>query len=368
MKFPQTFNAEELSRYSRHMSLSSIGMAGQAKLKSARVLCVGAGGLGSSLLLYLCASGVGTIGIVDNDEIELTNLQRQILYSTKDIKRKKTHAALEHLTSLNPNVNIVLHEEKLTQENAPTIIHNYDIVADGSDNFNTRYIINEACFLLNKPNVSASVADFSGTCSIFTAMNGPCYRCLYAVKPPANIIPNCSEAGVFSVLPGLMGNIQATEIIKLILKIGNPLIGRLLKYDALTMQFQEYTIKKDPDCKLCSQHSQVTLTETSCQPSPISTQEISATELSALIKQYPNLQLIDVREPHEHIVFNIGGNNVPLSQLVWRLSEVKLNLPAVIYCQKGIRSLQALAILEQAGIKQVQCLKGGINAWVKENS
>lgn len=245
-------NQEEQIRYSRHFVLPEVGIEGQKKLKAAHVLCIGAGGLGSSLLLYLAAAGVGTIGIIDDDTVELSNLQRQILYSTHDLQQKKVRVAKVRLQELNPNIQIMTYEQSLTRENASSLIEPYDIVADGTDNFPARYLVNDTCFHLQKPNVYASIAQFEGHCSVFTAADGPCYRCLHAAPPPIGLIPTCAENGVLGILPGLMGTIQATEIIKLILGLGSTLRGRLLTFDALAMKFEEFPVLKNPECRLCS--------------------------------------------------------------------------------------------------------------------
>ncbi len=371
----QFFNQEELIRYSRHFTLPQIGLIGQKKLKSARVLCIGAGGLGSPLLLYLTAAGIGTLGIVDDDLIDLSNLQRQVLYSSNQLNTGKVRSAKARLEALNPHVNIVLHETRLTKDNALEIINQYDIVADGTDNFATRYLVNDACFHLKKPNVYASIFQFEGRCSVFTANDGPCYRCLYDAPPPAGLVPNCAEGGVLGVLPGIMGTLQATEVIKLILGIGSPLIGRLLMFDALAMCFNEFAATKNPQCRLCIHHQSFDSlpnyeTETCSYSNQKVNQDIikniTVQDLQNLRLEGADFQLLDVREPYEYEICNLGGSLIPLSELSNRLNEIDKSKPVIVHCKVGGRSMQAAKLLQNAGFHSVANLTGGILAWAKE--
>lgn len=365
-------NTEELVRYSRHFSLSEVGVAGQEKLKSARVLCIGAGGLGSPLLLYLAAAGIGTIGIIDDDFVDLSNLQRQVLYSTQDVKKKKVDIAKAKLAELNPHINIITYPERLHKKNALGIIQNYDVIADGTDNFPTRYLVNDACFHTQKPHVYASIFQFEGQCSIFNAnRNAPCYRCLYDSPPPAGLIPNCAEGGVLGVLPGIIGTIQAIEVIKLILNIGNPLIGRLLTVDALSMRFQEFEVKQHPDCRLCAHHQAFeTLSDyslISCATAIDNIDEISVNALHQLLRyKKEELILLDVREPHEYAICNLGGMLIPLRELNNKLFELDKKQSYVIHCKSGERSRKAVKLLQEAGFTSVKNLSGGISAWARE--
>lgn len=366
-------STEEFARYSRHFSLSEVGIAGQEKLKSARVLCVGAGGLGSPLLLYLAAAGIGTIGIIDDDSIDLSNLQRQVLYATQDVSKKKVNIAKAKLAELNPHINIITYAERLDKKNALNIIQNYDVIADGTDNFPTRYLVNDACFYTQKPNVYASIFQFEGQCSVFNAhKDAPCYRCLYDSPPPAGLIPNCAEGGVLGVLPGMMGTIQAIEVIKLILNIGNSLTGRLLTVDALSMRFQEFEIKQHPDCRLCAHHQAFeTLPDyslMSCSATVGNIDEISVNALYQILqdKNKKNIILLDVREPHEYAISNLGGVLIPLRELNDRLSELDKNKSYVVHCKSGDRSRKAVKLLQEAGFISVKNLSGGISAWARE--
>lgn len=366
------FNTDELLRYSRHFSLPNVGTEGQKRLAKAKVLCVGAGGLGSPLLLYLTAAGVGTLGIVDDDVVELSNLQRQILYNTDDLQQNKTQCAEIKLKQLNPHVNIIRHNERLTKDNALNIIRQYDIIADGTDNFATRYVVNDACFHAKKPNVYASIFQFEGQCSVFTAKNGPCYRCLYDAPPPAGLIPNCAEGGVFGVLPGLLGTLQATEVIKLILGIGEPLIGRLLTVDALTMRFREFQLQINPDCRLCAHHEAFeTLPNhdlAACDIpfiEPENLHSMTVQELAKLQKNHVDFQLLDVREPFEYQISNIQGKLIPLGELPFRLNELDKSKLVVVHCKAGPRSERAAILLRESGFN-VKFLEGGILAWINE--
>ena len=361
---------EEILRYSRHLILPDVGVAGQRKLKSARVLLVGAGGLGSPAALYLAAAGVGTIGIVDFDVVDQTNLQRQILHGTSRVGVSKLQSAEERLRDINPNVRVETFETRLTSGNALDIIRDFDVVADGTDNFPTRYLVNDACVLLGKPNVYGSIFRFEGQASVFYAKEGPCYRCLYAEPPPPGLVPSCAEGGVLGVLPGIIGSIQALETIKLILGAGDSLIGRLLLFDALKLSFRELKLEKDPDCPVCGPRPTVTALvdyEAFCgvgaEPS-YDGLEVSAAELATEWKGNPDLLVLDVREPHEYEIARIeGAKLIPLSQLPDRLGDLDGHQEIVTHCHHGARSLKALEILKAAGFSKVRSLRGGIDAW-----
>jgi len=361
---------EEILRYSRHLILPDVGVEGQRKLKAARVLLVGAGGLGSPAALYLAAAGVGTLGLVDFDVVDKTNLQRQIIHGTSTVGRPKLDSAKERIQDLNPNVQVETFETRLTSENALDIIREFEIVADGTDNFPTRYLVNDACVLLGKPNVYGSIFRFEGQASVFYAKEGPCYRCLYAEPPPPGLVPSCAEGGVLGVLPGIIGSIQAMETIKLILGVGEPLIGRLVLFDALKLQFRELKLEKDPDCPVCGPHPTVTELidyEAFCgigaEPS-YDGAEITAQELQQEWEQNSDLLVIDVREPHEYEITHIErAVLMPLGELPNRLNELDGHREIVTHCHHGARSLKALEILKAAGFSKVRSLRGGIDAW-----
>jgi len=369
---------DEIGRYARHLILPEIGVAGQRKLKSARVLIVGAGGLGAPLGMYLAAAGVGTLGIVDFDTVEASNLQRQIIHGTRDVSRPKTASARDRLRDINPHVNVVAYETRLTSANALEIIREYDIVVDGSDNFPTRYLVNDACILLGKPNVYGSVFRFEGQASVFGAPLGPCYRCLYPEPPPPGLVPSCAEGGVLGVLPGIIGTIQASETIKLIVGGGESLVNRLLLFDAWTMRFREVKLRKNPDCPMCGVHPTIRGPidyEAFCgirppAPRPPSNQleELTAVELKRRIDLGQDLQLIDVREPHEYAFAKIpNGTLIPLGQLENRMSELDPSRETVVYCRSGIRSAHAIRQLRQAGFAgRLLNLEGGILAWSRD--
>ena len=361
---------EEILRYSRHLILPDVGVEGQKKLKAARVLLVGAGGLGSPAALYLAAAGVGTLGIVDFDVVDKTNLQRQVLHGTSTVGIPKLESAKQRISDLNPNVRVETFETRLTAENALDIIRDFDIVADGTDNFPTRYLVNDACVLLGKPNVYGSIFRFEGQASVFHAKQGPCYRCLYSEPPPPGLVPSCAEGGVLGVLPGIIGSIQAMETIKLILGVGEPLIGRLVLFDALKLQFRELKLEKDPDCPVCGTHPTVTELidyEAFCgigaEPS-YDGAEITAQDLKTEWDRSADLLVIDVREPHEYEIAHIDGAVlIPLSELPTRLGEFDGHREIVTHCHHGARSLKALEILKAAGFSKVRSLRGGIDAW-----
>jgi molybdopterin/thiamine biosynthesis adenylyltransferase/rhodanese-related sulfurtransferase/molybdopterin converting factor small subunit len=361
----------EVLRYSRHLLLPEVGMAGQRKLKAARVLTVGAGGLGSPLSLYLAAAGVGTIGIVDFDVVDLTNLQRQIVHGTSTLGQPKLESAASRLTDVNPNVKIEKHDTRLTSENALDILREYDIVVDGTDNFPTRYLVNDACVLLGKPNVYGSIFRFEGQASVFHAKEGPCYRCLYSEPPPPGLVPSCAEGGVLGVLPGIIGSIQALETIKWIIGAGDSLVGRLLLFDALKLRFRELQLRKDPACPICGTQPSIRELidyEAFCgigSEAAYTGPEISAEELRAeMDRKGPELVLIDVREPHEWDIAHIeGARLIPLGQLPERLGELDGHAEIVTHCHHGARSMKALALLKGAGFSRVRSLAGGIDAW-----
>jgi molybdopterin/thiamine biosynthesis adenylyltransferase/rhodanese-related sulfurtransferase/molybdopterin converting factor small subunit len=367
---PSLSHAEVL-RYSRHLLLPEVGMSGQRKLKAARVLTVGAGGLGSPLSLYLAAAGVGTIGIVDFDLVDLTNLQRQIVHGTSSLGRPKLESAEARLSDVNPNVRIEKHETRLTSQNALEIFREYDIVVDGSDNFPTRYLVNDACVLLGKPNVYGSIFRFEGQASLFYAKEGPCYRCIYSEPPPPGLVPSCAEGGVLGVLPGIIGSIQALETIKWILGAGDLLIGRLLLFDALKLRFRELQLRKDAACPICGERPSIRELidyEAFCgigaEPA-YAGPEITAEELRREMNQKgAELVLIDVREPHEWEIAHIAGARlIPLAQLPERLGELDGHAEIVTHCHHGARSMKALAVLKGAGFARVRSLAGGIDAW-----
>jgi adenylyltransferase/sulfurtransferase len=373
---PLSLSKEEVLRYSRHLIMPEVGMDGQLKLKAAKVLCIGTGGLGAPLGQYLAAAGVGRIGLVDFDKVDLTNLQRQILFSTNDVNRPKIQAAAERLCGLNPDIQIDTFETMLTSANALDILKDYDIVVDGTDNFATRYLVNDACVLLGKPNVYGSIFRFEGQASVFGYSNGPCYRCLYPEPPPPGLVPSCAEGGVLGVLPGIVGSIQAAETLKLIIGKGEPLVGRLLLFDALSMKFRELKLRKNPDCPVCGARPTVTKLidysefcgvrgeETSAPASTVP--EITPRELKARLDRGDNLFILDVREPHEYQICNIGGYLIPLGDLSKRVNELDSSREIVAHCRSGKRSAEASEFLRQSGFRKVLNLKGGILAWSDE--
>ena len=365
-----TFAPEELNRYGRQFALPEFGADGQRRLKHARVLIVGAGGLGSPSALYLAAAGVGTLGLVDDDRVDETNLQRQILYSSNDVGRPKTEAGLARLRGINPYIDVVAHPELLSATNAVRLIASYDVVIDGTDNFATRYLVNDACVLQRRPNMYGSVLRFEGQASLFAVPGGPCYRCLHPEPPPDGLIPACADAGVLGVLPGLIGTIQATEAIKWIAQVGSPLVGRLLLYDALKMRFREIALPRDTDCPVCGDRPTIRelvpieSTASSCRPSesPRGT-EMTAADLRRWRAEGRAHALIDVREPSEHAERRIDGAVlIPLRTLPFRLSEVPRDRPVVVHCKSGGRSAIAVAMLKLKGI-DAHNLSGGIQAW-----
>ena len=365
---------EETARYARHLVMPEVAIEGQRRLKRSSVLLVGAGGLGSPAALYLTAAGVGRIGIVDFDVVDESNLQRQILHDTGWVGRPKLESAKARLGALNPLVKIETHAEALTRENALSIMGAYDVVVDGTDNFETRYLTNDACYFLKKPNVYGSIYRFEGQASVFWPDRGPCYRCLYPEPPPPGLVPSCAEGGVLGVLPGVVGTIQATEAIKILLGVGEPLVGRLLLYDALAMTFEQVKLRRDPACPLCG--TAPTLTELSDYAAFCGTgrgeetgpsEEITALELKRRLDAGESLEIIDVREPHEWAICRIGGARLlPLGSLAGHLHELDPARTTVLHCRSGVRSAQALILLRQAGFRRVLNLRGGILAWARD--
>jgi molybdopterin/thiamine biosynthesis adenylyltransferase/rhodanese-related sulfurtransferase len=366
---------EEIKRYGRHLLMPEVGLEGQKKLKASSVLLIGAGGLGSPAALYLAAAGVGKIGVVDFDVVDHSNLQRQILHGTADIGRPKLESAAERIHSINPHVVVDLREVRLDSSNALEIFRHYDVIVDGTDNFPTRYLVNDACVLLHKPNVYGSIFRFEGQASVFSADKGPCYRCLYSEPPPPGLVPSCAEGGVFGVLPGIIGTIQALETIKLLLGIGSPLIGRLLLFDALKLEFRELKLRKNPDCPVCGSHPTIHELidyEAFCGIAlPVLTNghgemEITVEELKAKMDRNDSFFLLDVREPHEYEIANLGGKLIPLNDLPKRVSELDSSNEIVVYCASGIRSGKAVKFLTDVGFRKVKNLIGGISAWAEK--
>ncbi|WP_043097976.1 molybdopterin-synthase adenylyltransferase MoeB [Kallotenue papyrolyticum] len=370
-----TLSNEEIRRYSRHLIMPEVGMSGQLKLKQASVLLIGAGGLGAPAALYLAAAGVGHLGIVDFDVVDESNLQRQVIHGTSTLGVAKLESARRRLLDLNPLIEITGYQTGLTSDNALAIINDYDLVIDGTDNFPTRYLVNDACVMLGKPNVYGSIFRFEGQASVFGVKEGPCYRCLYPEPPPPGLVPSCAEGGVLGVLPGVIGTIQATEAIKLIMGIGEPLVGRLLLYDALQMRFRELKLRKDPNCPVCGAHPTVTELidyQAFCGITPQSVelppeQRITPRELQALLQSDTPPLVIDVREPHEWEIAHLpGARLIPLATLPAHLHELERDAPIVVHCRSGARSAQATRLLRDAGFRNVRNLEGGILRWADE--
>lgn len=373
-----TLSFDEVQRYSRHLIIPEVGIEGQRRLKAAKVLCVGAGGLGSPATMYLAAAGVGTIGLVDFDVVDFSNLQRQILHGTPDVGRSKLLSARDRLTSINPGVRIETHEVALSSENAIDILTPYDIVVDGTDNFPTRYLVNDACVLLKKPNVYGSIYRFEGQASVFATEAGPCYRCLYPEPPPPGLVPSCAEGGVLGVLPGIIGTIQANEAIKLIVGIGEPLVGRFLIFDALRMRFRELKLCRDPECPVCGEQptiralidyeqfcgvGQASATSVSLPETDVPF-ETTVEELKARLER-GDVVVVDVRELQEHRICRIAGSQlIPLGELPRRYQELDTTRDTVVHCKSGARSAKATSFLREKGFQRVQNLKGGILAWI----
>ena len=371
-------NNDEIRRYARHLILPEVGPAGQKKICATSVLCIGAGGLGSPIAMYLAAAGIGRLGIVDFDTVELSNLQRQIIHGTGNVGQPKTRSAQETIRRLNPHVEVVAHHTRLTRENAMAIIRPYDIVVDGTDNFPTRYLANDACVLLNKPNVYGSIFRFEGQASVFAPhLGGPCYRCLYPQPPPPGAVPSCAEAGVLGVVPGVIGVIQATEILKLALGVGTSLLNRLLLFDALEMKFRELKLRRDPQCPVCGEHPTITelidypefcgLTPAAASdatnPDEVTVQDLKR----ALDDPRLGIKVLDVREPEEHRIARIiGAQLMPLSALLQWHAELDPHTPYYLHCKTGVRSLQALQFLRGRGFQHLKSVRGGITAWSDE--
>jgi sulfur-carrier protein adenylyltransferase/sulfurtransferase len=372
---PVTLSNDEILRYSRHLIMPEVGMEGQLKLKKAKVLLVGTGGLGAPLGLYLTAAGVGRIGLVDFDVVDFTNLQRQVIHGTKDVGRKKLDSAADRMHDINPNVELDRYEVALSSENALDILSGYDIVVDGTDNFPTRYLVNDACVLLKKPNVYGSIFRFEGQASIFAYSGGPCYRCLYPEPPPPGLVPSCAEGGVLGILPGTIGLIQATETVKLILGIGEPLIGRRVLYDALAMRFRELKLRKNPECPVCGDHPTITklidyqefcgIPQHEPAPAPgVKEGEIGPVEVKAMLDRHDPFVLLDVREPHEFQICRIPGSKlIPLGELPKHVNELDTAVEIVAHCKSGVRSGKAVDFLRKAGFRKVKNMTGGILAW-----
>jgi adenylyltransferase/sulfurtransferase len=370
---PVSLNKDEILRYSRHLIMPEVGMEGQLKLKNAKVCLIGTGGLGAPLGLYLAAAGVGRIGLVDFDVVDYTNLQRQVIHGTKDVGRKKLDSAADSMLDINPFLTIDRHEVALTSENALAILKDYDIVVDGTDNFPTRYLVNDACVLLKKPNVYGSIFRFEGQATVFAYEGGPCYRCLYPEPPPPGLVPSCAEGGVLGILPGTIGLIQATETVKLILGIGQPLKGRLLLYDALGMKFRELKLRRNPECPICGDnptihelidYHQFCGVPQQIQEPVVMDGDIDPTEVKAKIDRHDPFVLIDVREPHEYQICRIPyAKLIPLGELPKRIDELNSADEIVAHCKSGMRSAKAVDFLKQAGFKKVRNMKGGILAW-----
>lgn len=369
---------EEILRYSRHLIMPEVGMEGQLRIKSGRVLCIGTGGLGAPIGMYLAAAGVGTIGLVDFDVVDVTNLQRQIIHGTKDVGRKKIDSATETIADINPNVRVIKHEVAITSENALEIMKDYDVIVDGTDNFPTRYLVNDACVLLGKPNVYGSIFRFEGQASVFATEAGPCYRCLYPEPPPPGLVPSCAEGGVLGILPGVIGVIQATEVVKILLGKGETLAGRLMLYDALNMRFREMKLRKNPECPICGPnrtiHQLIDYYQFCGIPQhpvveegpvvSVNETEIDPVQVKALIDRKHSFVLVDVREVHEHQIGNIPyAKLIPLGELPKRVSELNPAEEIVVHCKSGMRSAKACDFLRQSGFTKVKNMKGGILLW-----
>jgi molybdopterin/thiamine biosynthesis adenylyltransferase/rhodanese-related sulfurtransferase/molybdopterin converting factor small subunit len=365
---------EEIARYSRHLIMPEVGMSGQRKLKAASVLMIGTGGLGAPLGMYLAAAGVGRLGIVDFDVVDASNLQRQIIHGTNDVGRPKIESARDRMRDINPHIEIETHETRLTSQNALSLFKNYNIIVDGTDNFPTRYLVNDACVLSGKPNVYGSIFRFEGQASVFWAERGPCYRCLYPEPPPPGLVPSCAEGGVLGVLPGIIGTIQASETIKIILGAPDLLVNRLLLFDAWQMKFRELKLRKDPNCPICSEHATIKELidyEAFCgvapgqQPVAPQLEEITAGDLKQRLDRGDDLQVIDVREPHEYEIARLPGTTlIPLAQVVGRMNEIDPSRETILHCKGGVRSAKAIEALQRAGYPgRLVNLKGGIIAW-----
>ena len=376
VKQAENLTNEEILRYSRHLIMPEVGMEGQLKLKRAKVLLIGTGGLGAPLGLYLAAAGVGKLGLVDFDVVDFTNLQRQVTFGSSDVGKPKSEAARARLSNLNPDIQVQAFETKLTSENALELFKDFDIIVDGTDNFPTRYLVNDACVLLGKPNVYGSIFRFEGQVTIFGMPGGPCYRCLYPEPPPPGLVPSCAEGGVLGVLPGIVGSIQAMETIKLILGSGRNLTGRLLLFDALEMGFREFKLRKNPKCPMCGEHRTIDqlidyyefcgVRGEEAPASDLKVPEITPRELKARLDRGEDLFILDVREPHEYQICNLQGHLIPLGELPRRVHELDSSREIVAHCRSGKRSAEAVDFLRKAGFRKIVNLKGGILAWSDE--
>ena len=373
------FSNDEIARYSRHLIMPEVTLEGQKRIKAASVLCIGTGGLGSPIALYLAAAGIGRLGLIDFDVVDFSNLQRQILHGTDDVGRKKLNSAKDRIKATNPNVQVDLHDCMFRSENAMQIVQDYDIVVDGTDNFPTRYLSNDVCVLAKKPNVYGSIFRFDGQCTVFAPhLGGPCYRCMFPEPPPPGMVPSCAEGGVLGVLPGIIGVLQAIEAIKLIIGIGDSLIGRLVSFDALKLRFREFKIRKDPKCPICGDHPTIHelidydqfcgIPQADAETAKeMDVPTISATELRAKLDRKEKFVLVDVREPFEYDICNIPGSKlIPLGELPARLSELDSADDIVLHCKVGARSAKALRVLQEAGFRKLSNLRGGIDAWADE--
>ncbi len=374
---PAALSNEEVARYSRHLIMPEVGMDGQLKLKAASVLCIGAGGLGSPVAMYLAAAGVGRLGIVDFDVVDYSNLQRQVIHGTPDVGRPKLESARDTLRAINPEVHVETHEVALSSANALDVLRGYDVIVDGTDNFPTRYLVNDACVILGIPNAYGSIFRFEGQASVFGAQDGPCYRCLYPEPPPPGLVPSCAEGGVLGILPGVVGTIQATETVKLVMGVGEPLVGRFLVYDALRMRFRELKLRKDPDCPVCGDNPTVTelidyeqfcgITPAAPAPEPAAGagDEATVEQLKARLDSGDGVFILDVREPQEYRICSIPGSTlIPLGDLPSRLAELEGRGEMIVHCKSGVRSAKAVKLLREAGYAQARNLKGGILRWI----
>jgi adenylyltransferase/sulfurtransferase len=373
------FSNDEIARYSRHLIMPEVTLDGQKRIKAASVLCIGTGGLGSPIALYLAAAGIGRLGLVDYDIVDFSNLQRQILHGTEDVGRKKLNSARDRIKAINPNVRVDLHDMMFRSENAMQVVQDYDIVIDGTDNFPTRYLSNDVCVLTKKPNIYGSIFRFDGQCTVFAPhLGGPCYRCMFPEPPPPGMVPSCAEGGVLGVLPGIIGVMQAIEAIKMIIGIGDSLIGRLVSFDALKLRFKEFKIRKDPSCPICGDHPTIHelidydqfcgIPQADAEAAKeLEVPTISATELKTKIDRKDKFVLVDVREPFEYDISRIPGSKlIPLGELPARLSELDSADEIVLHCKVGGRSAKALRILQEAGFRKLNNLQGGITAWSDE--
>jgi molybdopterin/thiamine biosynthesis adenylyltransferase/rhodanese-related sulfurtransferase len=373
------FSNDEIARYSRHLIMPEVTLDGQKRIKASSILCIGAGGLGSPIALYLAAAGIGRLGLVDYDTVDFSNLQRQILHGTDDVGRKKLNSARDRIKAVNPNVAVELHDTLFRSENAMQLVQGYDIVVDGTDNFPTRYLSNDVCVLTKKPNIYGSIFRFDGQCTVFAPhLGGPCYRCMFPEPPPPGMVPSCAEGGVLGVLPGIIGVMQAIEAIKMVIGIGESLIGRLVSFDALKLRFKEFKIRKDPNCPICGDHPTIHelidydqfcgIPQADAEAAKeLEVPTITATELKAKIDRKDHFVLVDVREPFEYDISRIQGSKlIPLGELPARLSELDSADDIVLHCKVGGRSAKALRILQEAGFRKLNNLQGGITAWADE--